>query len=204
MNLNLQDPEAKKAVFRLLTDDGTFATVLQTVALAMYGPDIYEVDAMEVILRLEEDFNATVTQENENKLKAILLATATNAFYEDPEAFRGTCETLSNGDPGIEVMDSLTVPEVMWGMYEVELNHGPGDLSPSVEAIVERVTGMEAEDLDETLGDDAYAYVWSYLQEQHRMLSNQLQALGVSPQNIPPVTDPTAISDTEDLVMDKL
>ena len=192
----------RKEIFKLLEDDGAFATVLHLIALEAYGPDIYEVDAMEVVLRLEEDFNAKLTQENEDKLKAMIVATATNAFYEDAEAFRGICETLSNGDPGVELLDSLTGPEVLWGLYEVELNHGPHELNPSVQALVDQVLASEGLDPeDESYSQDAHAHYWAYMRETHERLANQLKGIGIHPQNIPPVEDPTAIHDPSELAL---
>jgi hypothetical protein len=202
LNPDLHSPEVRKEIFRLLTDDGTFATVLHIVALEAYGEDIYDVDAMEVVMRLEEDYNAKLTQENEDKLKAILVATATEAFFEDPEAFRGICETLSNGDPGVELMDSLTGPEILWGLYEVELNHGPGEVTPTVQGTIDAVLASEGLDPeDENFAQDTHAHYWAFMQETHARLTEQLKRLGLHSQDIPPVDDPTAILDPSDLVI---
>jgi hypothetical protein len=197
-----QSQETKTPIFALLQDDGTVASVLHVIALGAYGPEIYEVDPTEVVLRLEEDYNAKLTQENEDKLKAIMMATATDAFYEDTEAFRGLCETLSNGDPGVEMMDSLTGPEVLWGLYEVELNHGPAEVTPKVQATIDYVLASEGLDPeDPSYSEDAHSHYWAYMRETHERLAHQLKELGIHPQDIPPVDDPTAIHDPAELVM---
>lgn len=178
-------------MYRLLADDGAFATSLHIVILATYGAEAYNWDPLEVIMRLEEDFNVRVTDMNENKIKAIMLATATDLFYENPEAFRGTCETLTNGDPAIEVVEILTVPEALWGVYEVELNHGPEELSPRVQAVLDRVLAAEVLEPGEMPEDgDIYGHVWPYLQERRQDLVNQLTDLGVPPSDVPTIETP--------------
>ncbi len=196
--LTITRPLDPKAVYRLLADDGSFATSLHIVLLAKYGSVIYEVDPLELILRLEEDFNVRVTDSNENKIKAILMATATDLFYDNPEAFRGTCETLTNGDPGVEVVEILTVPEVLWGVWEVELNHGPQELSPRVQAILDRVLAAEVLDPGEAAEGDIYDHVWPYLQERRQSLVDQLTELGVPPSDIPPLETPTTMVEAQD------
>lgn len=192
--LTLTRPLDPKVVYRMLSDDGTFATCLQIICLAAYGEAIYQEDPLEILLRLEEDFHVRVTTSNENKLKAILLVTATDIFYENPEAFRGTCETLTNGDPGIDLMDDLTVPEIMLALYEVELNHGPRELSPAVMAVVERVIQKEAVDLETQSSGDPMQYVWDYLQEQHDLLLAQLTELGIATEDLPPMDSPEPLA----------
>lgn len=199
--LTITRPLDPKVVYRLLADDGTFATCLQIVCLASYGPEIYQVDPLELILRLEEDFHVRVTDSNENKLKAILLATQTDIFYENPEAFRGTCETLTNGDPGLEVVEILTVAEACWGLYEVELNHGPHELSQNVQAVLDRVIASEGLDPDESDTKDAFGHVWPYLQERWNDLASQLQELGVDIADLPPMESAAVVRDEADPAM---
>lgn len=196
--LTLTRPLDPKVVYRLLADDGTFATCLQIICLAAYGPEIYQVDPLELILRLEEDFSVHVADGNENKLKAILLATQTDIFYENPEAFRGTCETLTNGDPGLEVVEILTIAEACWGLYEVELNHGAQELSPRCQAVLDRTIASEGLDPEESDTQDAFGHVWPYLQERWGDLAGQLQELGVDMADLPPIETAAAVRDEPD------
>jgi hypothetical protein len=179
----------KKAVFRLLSDDGTLATVAHIIALSAYGPEIYELDPLEILLRLEEDFNVHVTDPVENKLKAILLATATDLFYENPEAFRSISETLTNGDPGIDLLDTLTLPEAGWAMFEVNLNHGPRDLEPGVQRLLEHVINSEASEMGEGPEAASFDYVMELMREQHSLLVGQLSELGISSADVPALDD---------------
>lgn len=178
-----------KVVYRLLSDDGTYATVLQIIALIAYGENIYQVDPMDVILELEDQFNVNITDDNENKLKAILLATGTDIFYEEPEAFRGICETLTSGDPGPQLLETLTLPEVVFGIYEVELNHGPHEFRPEVQRVINQVVASEFP--EDALPDNPYEYVWSFIQDAHRIMTGQLIELGVQPSDIPPPDTPS-------------
>jgi len=175
----------------MLGDDGTLATCLQIIALTAYREEIYQVDPMEIVMRLEEDFNTRLTDDNENKLKAILLATSTDAFYENPEAFRGIGNTLLNGDPGLAQLDPLTIPEVLWAVYEVELNHGPMPFHPGVEAFMEQALNQEMTDPEgEPIEADPYQYAWDFMQELHTRLKHQLTRLGVPASHLPPIETP--------------
>lgn len=181
-----------KTVARMLTDDGTMATCLQIIALSAYGEEVYQVDPIELVMRLEEDFEAKLTEDNENKLKAILLATSTDIFYEDAEAFQAIGNTLLNGDPGINAMDPLTIPEMLWAVYEVELNHGPQEVTSSVQRVMDQVMSGEMTDADgdPVMEQDPYAYVWAFMTELHNRLKDQLSSLGVPSEALPPIQTP--------------
>ena len=184
-----------KAVYRALADDGTFATCLHIICLTQYGEEIYTWDILELLTRLEEDFNVRVTDDNENKLNAICMATSTDIFYEDPEAFRGICETLANGDPGIGMLENLTLPEAVFGLYVVELNHGPNPLSPGVQAVLDRVVNGEADDSESSGDTEGMGYLFGYLEDRRQSLKRQLEDLGVATQGLPPIS-PEALSGT--------
>jgi hypothetical protein len=184
-----------KAVSRLLADDGTLATPLQVIALTVYGPEIYEVDPMEIVLRLEEDFHVKLTETIENKLKSILLATSTDIFYEDPQAFTSICNTLINGDPGLDNFDPLTIPEVLWGIYEVELNHGPHEVHPGVQSLIGSVLEEEMTDSEGgPVESDPYQYAWDFMNELHSRLRRQLGDLGVPEGLLPPIKTPEMLA----------
>ena len=183
-----------KVVYRLISDDGTFATVLHIICMVAYGEEIYQVDPLELLIRLEEDFGVRVTDDNENKLKAILIGTSTDIFYEEPEGFRSICETLTNGDPGIEVMDTLTISEVAWALYEIELSHGPGEFRPEVLRIIEQVISSEAIDPEDGTDVDPYEYIWAYIKEVHQTLTGQLIELGIPPSDIPSPETPAILT----------
>lgn len=178
----------------MLADDGTMATCLQIIALAAYGEEIYRVDPMEIVMRLEEDFHTRLTDDNENKLKAILIATCTDVFYEDPEAFRGIGNTLLVGDPGLNQLDPLTIPELLWALYEVELNHGPREVLPGVQALIDQILEGEMTDPEgDPVQEDPYQYAWDFAKAMHKRLAHQLTDLGVPGGDLPPIHTPSLL-----------
>lgn len=182
----------KRVVARMLGDDGTFATTLLIICMASYPVDeVFEVDPLELILRLEEDYGMRVTDDNENKLKAILLCTATEAFYEDPETFRGTCQTLIDGDPGLDLVELPELAEAVWSMWEVDLNHGDRALAPRVQAVLHQVIKDEVLEMQEDEASDnppdPKGHVWAIVSEWYDIFKNQLVELGVSASDIPPL-----------------
>lgn len=177
-----------KAVYRALDNPNTMGTVLQVILISAYGDDIYTVDPVELFLRLEDDFGIKPCEEAESRINAILMATSTDLFYEDPQAFTGICETLVNGDPGIDVIEPLTIPEIMWGVYEVELNHGHGDFRPHVEKLIQASIMEEANEVSEEDGDiTPFDYLQRYMSAMRERLYDQLEAVGILRPPLPPI-----------------
>ncbi len=176
-----------KGVAAALMDDATFATTLHVICLVQYGEETYAVDPLELYARLAEDFGATISDENENKLQAIILATATDAFYEDVRAFVATCNTLLNGDPGLETLDELTCTEIFWALWEVELNHGEEEVSPEIARLIGREVDEEADDSGDVLGLRPN-YVLREMADHRRDLRKQLISIGVKDPELPPVS----------------
>lgn len=114
-----------EAVYKALEDPDTFATVLLTICLIQYGEDTFKVDPLVLFAWLEEDFGLELNEDNQNKLNAIITALTTDYFYNDLQTFKAICKTLTSGDPGIVETDldadEVTVPEILWGIYEVSL-----------------------------------------------------------------------------------
>ena len=186
-----RDQLRKKVVSPLLEGNNTFATVLHIILLVMYGEDIYTVDPIELYMRLEEDFNCKLDETNENKIQAILIATKTDLFHQDPEVFHTVCNTLTEGDPGITMMDPVTLPEAVWGMFEVEANHGEADVAPAVDVVLEEI--MES-DLDDADLANPYAHVQGFMEERHALFKDQLTRIGVDPLLVPPLPQPDHLS----------
>ena len=193
-----KDTVDRRVIARLIGDDGTLATVLQIICLTLYGEEIYQVDPLEIISRLEEDCGTRVTDHNENRLKAMFLATSTEAFYDEPEAFYAIGNTLLNGDPGIDEMDPLTIPELSWAIYEVALNHGDRDFTPSVQTLVDAVMQGEMTDSSGTaIAEEPNDYIWAFLRKMHSRLEHQLKELGVPSEYLPRIELPDMASISE-------
>lgn len=177
----------KKAVAAALLDAGTFATVLHIICLKTYGEDIYEVDPLELYIRLEEDFGVRLCEENENKLQAIILSTATDAFYDDDRVFRAVANTLIEGDPGFEELEDLTVSEIYWAVYEVELNHDEAELSMEIQRLIAKEVDEEADDTP-GISELRPNYVLREMAEFRRRLYNQLVKIGIKGVALPPIS----------------
>lgn len=176
-----------KGVAAAILDDATFATTLHVICLVQYGEDIYTVDPLELYARLNEDFGAVLSEENENKLQAILLATSTEGFYDDVRAFQAVCNTLLNGDPGVESLEELTVTEIFWAMWEVELNHGEEEVSPEIANLIAREIDEEGDDSSDVMGLRPN-YVLRELAEHRKSLRKQLISIGVKDPELPPIS----------------
>lgn len=167
----------------LLANPNTAATVLHMIVLQAYGDALYgdgdtdPMDPVELWLAIQEDFRTRVPEENENRLNALMLAMSTDAFYEDPVVFRSVCMSLAEGDLGDQVegfMEELELSEMLWGVYEVELNRDDRmEFEPDVEEIIDEAISSSGV-VDEA---ELEAYVEEYRQE---MLAD-LMRLGVDP-----------------------
>jgi len=181
MNLN------KKEIFKALSDDATYGTTAHIIALGTFGDDIYDMDPLELFMNLEDEYKVEMSDDLADKLQAILLATTTNAFFEDPVAFRAIANTLLEGDPGFDGFDNVTTTEVLWSIYEVELNHEGTEFTPAVSALINKEIDNEGEDVD-TLDE---AMNSSYHQRAIRVfrkeLEEQLQLVGVEDYALPEV-----------------
>lgn len=142
------DPKIFKEAGNLLTEDATFGTVAHIIAHMAFGDEMYAMDPLELFQNLEEEYRVQMSEDVQQKLQAVLLAVSSDAFFQDPEAFRAICNTLVEGDPGFLTFDDLTIPEILWSSYEVSLNHPGADFSPQVEKLIDRELKEEGEDLD--------------------------------------------------------
>ena len=143
---------------------------------------------MTLFMNLEDDFGAKPCEEAENRINAILMATSTELFYEDPHAFTAICETLTSGDPGIDVLESLTLPEILWTVFELELNRGPSDFSKSVMEVINNAVKTESQDTEEAgMVEDKYDYVTRYLADQRDLLIGQLKSIGLVNFQVPEI-----------------
>lgn len=177
----------------LFANPETSATILHAMVLAAYGDEVYgdeDTDAMDPVelwVRVREDFRVTVPEENENRLNAIMLAISTDAFYEDPLAFTSICMALAEGDLGDLVdgaIEELTVPEMLWGIYEVELNRDDQpEFARGVLAVIDQTVQEQAEesDVDETDVVPAYERFVSDAREE---MFHDMRRLGIEEQVI--------------------
>jgi len=192
----------------LFSEPDTAATILHMMVLAAYGDEVYgdhDTDAMDPVelwVRIREDFRVTVPEESENKLNALMFALSTDAFYEDPLSFTSICMALTEGDLGDLVdgaMEQITVPEMLWGIYEVELNRDDQpEFAKSVLAAVDETIGDHAEEVDAESQDVVSSYE-RFVEESKEEMFRDMRRLGVEETIIRKLvlTDVTPIHDDQ-------
>jgi hypothetical protein len=161
------------------------------ILLAAYGDELHgnadlgiePMDPVEVWVRVKEDFHTEVPEENENKINALVMALSTDAFYDDPLAFNSICNALYSGDLGDLVngyIEDLSVSEMLWGIYEVELNRGDSqDFAPAVDAFIEETISQEAAYNEELEAAEVVPYYEKFVAEMRDDLMVQLKMLNV-------------------------
>lgn len=181
-------------VAALLQDPETYATTILTVCLIMYKDETFKVDPLVLFQWLLEDFGVHLHQDNENKLQAILTVMTTDFFYTDLDVFKSVCKTLLSGDPGIYDMgvfnDPPTVPEILWGMYEVALVSDEEvvntfDYSPEIQRFVDWILKSDivddtAPDSLDSLEDEGLDLSTDVIRENAAALKAQLIAIGLA------------------------
>lgn len=174
-------PYDKVACSELLEAPGTLATALHSILISAYGEQAYTADPVELFALLEEDFNCKLSIEAENRINAIFLALTTDAFYTDAEAFESIADALYSGDIGDAVdglFEQLTMPELLWALYEVELNNDkPTEFSAAVGKLIAEVSQRE-------YSENGFQYADDNLEEMKVDLHVQLKKLGVPPETI--------------------
>lgn len=184
-------PFDKRLAADLLADTETTATVLHMIILAAYGDEVYgsleygiePADPVELWLRIKEDFSVNVPESNENKVNALMLALSTEAFYDDPLAFISISNALYSGDLGDLVngaLEDLTMPEMLWGIYEVELNRGDSEgFAIPIDRLIDEIIKNEAEDNEELEETEVVPYYEKFVAEMRDDMLVQMRMLGV-------------------------
>lgn len=180
--IDLSKPAIREKARELLDNPNTKATTIHSILLSAYGQDLYDEDILEIYARIQNDFRVGLSEENENRINALLLALSTNLFYEDEEAFVSVTNALLYGDIGdlIDgVLDETEVLEVLWASFEVGLNRDDDvEFSPQVQRLIDAVVSEEAEDLDVS-EVEVFPYYDKFMFEQKNELANELLSLGV-------------------------
>ena len=184
-------PFDKRLAADALADPDTTATVLHMILMAWFGDELHgdpergiePLDPVECWVRVQEDFHVTVPESNENKINGLMLALSTNAFYDDPLAFVSICNALYSGELGDlvdGVMEDLTVPEMLWGIYEVELNRGDSEtFMPAIDQLIDEMIRNEAEDNEELEEPEVIPYYERFVQSMRDDMLVQMRMLGV-------------------------
>jgi hypothetical protein len=193
----------------LLSEPDTKATVLHAIILATYGADVLyggegeeddPVDFGLLYADLENDFRCRLPPEVENKIRAIHTAVSTTMFYESLGAFRAITKSLADGDiadliQGMTV--DLTLPEMLWALYEVNLNREEIEEPPLSPAIA-KLFVQEIEEWGEEVQDEnVTAGAVIYLRNEYDQLLREMGKAGFSPEQLKALIKPPAMSHYE-------
>ena len=177
----------KKEAGNLLSENSTFGTVAHIIAYKAFGDEMYAMDPLELYANLEDEYRVNVAEDVQQKLQAIILATSTDAFFHDPEAFRAICNTLVEGDPGFLTFDDLTIPEILWSNYEISLNHPGTDFSPQVQRVIDRELMEEGQDIDSLEEAEDMPYFDRAITALRDEMAEQLERIGMDAGKLPPI-----------------
>ena len=175
----------KQGVFEALQNPDTYATVLLAICLINYGNETFRVEPLVLFQWLKDDFGTELHEDNENKLQAILIALTTDYFFTDLEVFQNICKTLESGDPDIMehnfMTDPATIPEVMWGIYEVALNSEDQvvdnlPFSKQVDNFISNVLDDDVDDVDDSSQINEQSYI---IQNNVAEMKEQFKFIGI-------------------------
>jgi hypothetical protein len=111
----------KKIAARIVQIPGTLGTIMHSVALSVFGPEIYEWEPETIAMEFQDELGVYPYESNLDKLNAILSGVSSDAFYKDWVAFVSICSVLSGENDPEEIYD-LTPYELAWGCVEMALN----------------------------------------------------------------------------------
>jgi hypothetical protein len=187
MEFNTDYALDKEATKELLESEEVYATTVRAILNAAYGEQIYDVDVIEIYMDLESDFDIKLDVETENKINALLFAvTFPSEFFTEEEAFVGVGNSLLGGDVGDEIsvmLDDLTVAEMLWALYEVEINLPDGmsiEYSPEVDSVINSVLDSESMESEQ----EAKIEYQNFLEDHKTRLTVQLTKLGFDKNDI--------------------
>lgn len=137
----------REGVAKLLQDGEPRALTLFLILHQISGEDFFMKDPLVLYAELEEFTGIErVSEDIESRIQALITLLTTDAFYDDPIAFRAICNTLSTGEPGFDDADPVTVDEMLWAIYEAGFfDDSPPEFSAAVSREIARI--LQAEDV---------------------------------------------------------
>jgi len=164
----------------LIRDSGTYAFPLMVILAAAYD-DLFEIDPVELYIRIEEDFQARLTEEGENRVQAAILALETDMFYDDALTTRSISMALYEGDLGDlpnGMLEDVYLPEIIWAAYEIGLmREDEEDFSIETQAYVDSLIKDAADEVDVD-EEEVLPYYAKTLMDSKLLLKQQLQKIG--------------------------
>jgi len=192
-------PFKKSEAAKLLASDDTYAFVLMTILLPVFGDDLFTEDSSILFADIEDYFDCHLSEESENRINAAITAMTTDLFFTNVNMFNAITLAFAEGDIGDipeGILETPDVGDMLWAVQEVSLLIGePKEseefqsmFSPSVMSYVGDMIASVAEDLEEVPDDvdeldEAFdePYFERVISENTAQLAKQLYMIGVDP-----------------------
>lgn len=192
-------PFKKSEAAKLLASDDTYAFVLMTILLPVFGDDLFTEDSSILFADIEDYFDCHLSEESENRINAAITAMTTDLFFTNVNMFNAIALAFAEGDIGDipeGILETPDVGDMLWAVQEVSLLIGePKEseefqamFSPSVMSYVGDMIASVAEDLEEVPDDvdeldEAFdePYFERVISENTAQMVKQLYMIGVDP-----------------------
>ena len=192
-------PFKKSEAAKLLASDDTYAFVLMTILLPVFGDDLFTEDSSILFADIEDYFDCHLSEESENRINAAITAMTTDLFFTNVNMFNAIALAFAEGDIGDipeGILETPDVGDMLWAVQEVSLLIGePKEseefqsmFSPSVMSYVGDMIASVAEDLEEVPDDvdeldEAFdePYFERVINENTAQMVKQLYMIGVDP-----------------------
>ena len=186
-----------------LINESTFATTLHTIALKIFGADIYGWEPEMFDLEFRDELDVNVPPLNQEKLISLILSISTNTYYEDPQVFTVFTEILNGNEADFTTLTPDLLPaEMAWAITELKLSDETQPFSTDVATYAGVILGENGffspppslsfatipprylgstpgEEIDQMKAQNLQhnRIIESYISEQSTELFNQIQTL---------------------------
>lgn len=118
-----------------LADEETFATVLITIVLDLYGTEALEWSPDTLVMEIHDDFALDLPRSCLDKIMCSIGLLTTNDFYKRLPVFMEYCNVLAGDDFRPETVEPPDAVECGWGIVEGLLLSPPDEDEPFTEEI---------------------------------------------------------------------
>lgn len=113
-----------------LADEQTYATVLITIVLDLYGMDALQWSPDTLTMEIQDDFAMNLPQSNLDKLMCAIGIITSDDFFKRLSVFLNYCNILSGGDFTPQQVVPSDALECAWGIVEGLLLSGSDEDEP--------------------------------------------------------------------------
>lgn len=116
--LNLPSVQKQTIINILSGKTETFASVLLSALLIMYGAEVLNWDGITIQMQVKDDLDVDMPRGVYDKIMALITVITTDSVYKDPYVF-DTYVTAVNGGAITSDQDPPTVDDVAWAVMEL-------------------------------------------------------------------------------------